>query len=372
MEDSKTTSLNIGKIYRHIYRNRGSSRQALAADLRFSLPTVTQYLNRLTEEGLICNAGEFQSTGGRKAYMFRIIPDARYAIGIDITQSYIAAVLVNLNLDLITVKKKKQTFQDLDSYYAVIQTMIEELIRETAIDPQKVLGVGISLPAIIEEEQEILPNRDALDLPENFYQKISAHIPYPTRLFNDANSAGLAELWTRDTAKPMAYLSLSNTVGGAIILNREVYNGNHFRGAEFGHMTVVPHGKRCYCGKKGCLNSYCSALVLSDYTNGDLGEFFHELYEKQNPGFLRTFEEYCSHLAIAVNNLRMCFDCDIVLGGNVGMYMEHSLDSFRRTAAKLSPYDVTADYIQTCMCKTEPSAVGAAVYYIDQFIHAAK
>ena len=79
-------------------------------------------------------------------------------------------------------------------------------------------------------------------------------------------------------------------------------------GANLGHMTIVPHGKRCYCGRYGCLDAYCTANTLTDFTDGNLKEFFDILKTGNNKGIQNVFEDYTDYLAIAVNNLRMCFD----------------------------------------------------------------
>lgn len=368
MEDNRAVALNMGRVYRHIYRNKVSSRQTLASELDFSLPTIAQYLNQLREAGLIFNAGEFESTGGRKANMFSIVPDARYAVGVDITKPYVAFVLVDLNLNLLANVKIYMGYEDTDDYYQKIGEQIEHMLEQYNIDPRKFLGIGIALPVIIGEGQNTVTYAEVIDVPMDVYERMGRWIHYPYFLFNDANSAGWAELWARNDNRPMAYLSLSNSVGGAIVLNRRVYNGVNWRGAEFGHMTVVPNGKRCYCGSRGCLDAYCSAWVLSDFTGGDIGEFFRKLRENKNPGYRSIFKQYMEHLAMAVNNLRMCFDCDVVLGGNVGGFMEDYIDEFRSMAAELTPFEDSADYIKTGLCRTEPSAVGAALYFVDDFV----
>ncbi|MDO4522156.1 MAG: ROK family transcriptional regulator [Eubacteriales bacterium] len=372
MEDSRTIAKNIGKVYYHIYRNKTSSRQAIASSLGFSLPTVTHYLNRLRESELIYNAGEFESTGGRKANMLSVVPHARFAGGIDITQSYVAFVLIDLNLNILQRVKIHKKYENTELYYQQIGREIEELINLQGIDREHFLGVGVSLPAIVGEGQNRVDYAEVINVPDNLYERMKEWIPYPLLMFNDANSAGWAELWMRGDNHPMAYLSLSNSVGGAIVMNRKVYTGVNWRAAEFGHMTVIPWGKKCYCGSYGCLNSYCSACVLSDFTNGDIGEFFWQMKMTGNRGYRNVFEEYMKHLALAVNNLRMCFDCDVVLGGNVGGYMEEYLEEFKKLACDLNPYEDTADYIKTGLCRTEPSAVGAALYFIDDFVRSPK
>ena len=80
------------------------------------------------------------------------------------------------------------------------------------------------------------------------------------------------------------------------------------------------------------------------------------------------FDEYLDYLAIAVNNLRMCYDCDIVLGGNVGAYMADYIDLFRQKTIRLNPFETDGSFIRVCRYRTEASAVGAAAYYVNEFI----
>ena len=100
-------------------------------------------------------------------------------------------------------------------------------------------------------------------------------------------------------------------------MDGSLYMGNHLRAGEFGHNTLVPGGRRCYCGKEGCLDAYCSARLLADHADGNLVAFFDGLRdgdaEKQ-----AVWREYLGYLAIAVNNLHMSFDCDVIVGGYVG------------------------------------------------------
>lgn len=368
MEERRAAVRNLGDVYRHIYWHKNSSRQTIAADLGISLPTVANNLNQLREQGLICIAGEFESTGGRKANRISFVPDARLAVGVDITKTYMSFVLVDLNLNLLDQKKLWITYENTDEYYRLIGSEAEEMLQRSQVDRSRFLGIGISLPVIVGEGRNTIIYAEVIDVPPDFHERLKQWIPYPFLLFNDANSAGWAELWTRGNDYPMVYLSLSNSVGGAIVLNKRVYAGSNWRGAEFGHMTVVPNGKKCYCGSRGCLDVYCSAGVLSDFTGGDIREFFRRLKEADSRGYRRVFEQYMEHLSVAVNNLRMCFDCDVVLGGNVGACMEDHIEEFRRIVEKRTPFEDNAEYVKTCSYRTEPSAVGAALYYIDAFI----
>lgn len=339
----------------------------IAAALGISLPTVAQNLNQLKDCGLIFNAGEFESTGGRKANMLSIVPDARLAVGMDITHTHVSVVLTDLKLNILDSIKTHVIFRDADDYYEMLASHVKMILEKNEVDPGKFLGVGISLPAIVNEQKNTMSYSKVIDIPDDFYGQMQEKIPYSVRLFNDANAAGWTELQARGKQQPMVYLSLSNSVGGAVLMNR-VYTGRNWRGGEFGHMTIVPNGKECYCGRRGCLNAYCSARVLSDFTDGDIKQFFYQMKVTGNRGYRRAFEEYMHYLALAVNNLRMCFDCDVVLGGMVGACMEEYIEEFKEIVKELTPFENSAEYVKICSFRTEPSAVGAALYFVDDFV----
>ena len=124
MNSPITLSRKAADIYRQIYYHQASSRQLLANNLNISLPIIAQNVNQLLNLGLIYNAGELDSTGGRKATMFSIVPNARIAMGIDITKHYLGFVLVDLEATCIASKYLSLEFQNSKTYYQTISRII--------------------------------------------------------------------------------------------------------------------------------------------------------------------------------------------------------------------------------------------------------
>lgn len=366
MSDELCKNKYSGDIYRIIYHEKQSSRQHIASALGLSLPTVTNVLNTLKENNLIYNAGSFDSTGGRKANILSCVPNARYSVGIDITKNHLSIAVVDLNINLIVQKRIRCRFIDSDEYYEYISQELELLLDKHSIPRSKLLGVGISMPVIMNSDNQSIFYATVIQTFPGIYDRIKKHLDYPCLMFNDANSAGLAESWNSESNQAMLYLSLSNSVGGATMNGKDISVGNNHRASEFGHMCIIPNGKQCYCGQHGCLDAYCSALILSDFCDGNLKAFFDEL--NTNVGYQRVFDDYLEHLAIGVNNLRVCYDYDIILGGYVGAYMTDYVDKLREKVVKINPFETNGDFIHVCHYKTEASAVGAAIYFIDNFI----
>ena len=368
MTDTMLKTKNSGDIFRIVYALKQCTRQQISVQLSLSLPTVTHNLKQLIEQGLVYNAGAHQSTGGRKANLYRCVANSRLALGIDITKHHLSLVLINLNLEIVDKKRIRCVFCDSDSYFENMSRELQDILSKNHVNDGRLLGVGISMPAIINSDQKSISYAEVIQVGENIYERMAGHITYPFLLFNDANSAGLAESWISDTSNDMTYLFLGGSVGGAHMTGKQIQYGSNQRGGEFGHMCIAPGGNLCYCGQKGCLDAYCSAKILSDFTGGNLGAFFEELKAGENLGYRRIFDQYMNNLALAVKDLRMCYDSDIVLGGAVGSYMSDYIDEFRNKVAALDPFEKEMDFIRVCHYKTEAAAVGSAIYYINAFI----
>lgn len=163
------------------------------------------------------------------------------------------------------------------------------------------------------------------------------------------------------------YLSLSNSVGGAFLQGSRLYLGEHQRSGEFGHMTLYPGGRECYCGKRGCLDAYCSAQRLSSLTEGKLDRFFEKLRQGDKE-CAQAWAGYQADLVTAANSLHMAFDCDVILGGYVGGYLEDWIGALRELAEERNPFDDGGTYLKVCRYRVEASALGAALQHVERFI----
>jgi predicted NBD/HSP70 family sugar kinase len=131
-------------------------------------------------------------------------------------------------------------------------------------------------------------------------------------------------------------------------------------------MRLVPGGKRCYCGQIGCIDAYCAAVRLSDLAGGSLHEFFRLLHAG-DPTCAKAFDEYMKWLALAVTNLSMAYDCEVVVGGSVGSFLDEYLPELRRRAAPLNTFEQNGEYVRVCRHHLEASALGAALQHVDAF-----
>ena len=287
-------------------------------------------------------------------------------MGLDVTRHHVACVAVDLNGKIISFRRNRLAFEYSDSYFRKVADLLQEFITGNKIDDQKILGVGIGIPALVQSDNRSIFYSRILGFEESTYDMFRRYIPCEISLFNDAKASCFAEKWVNKDLQNTFYLLLSNNVGGAMIINGQVYSGDNFRAAEVGHITLVPQGRQCYCGQCGCVDPYLAATNLSQ---DDLAGYFANLAVTDDEKVLVNWDRYLSYMASAVNNIRALLDCDVILGGYVGAYLEPYLDEIRRRVLTISTFDSNPDYIKLCSYKNESIAAGAALHYISQFIH---
>lgn len=360
--------INRNAIYKFLYKHDPISIQEIAYTLNMSLPTITQNIKELQERDLVIETGLFESTGGRKAKAIAYNSVAKYAVGLDITRNHVGIVLIDLSGKVIKNERKQYPFVNSKEYFEGVGNLVKQFIDDCNIKSSKILGVGIALPAILSDDKQTISYATVIDFKGGSVKSFSEFIPYPCILNNDANAAGLAEMWVDGNIQNVVYLSLNNSVGGSIIIGKNIYNGENQRSGEFGHMTIDPNGHTCYCGQKGCVDAYCSAKILSDSTNGNIAEFFRLLRLNNEPQ-RALWEEYLKHLSVTINNLRMLYDCNVILGGYVGAYLDEYIEYIRELVSRRNTFEVDGTYLHVCKYKLEATAVGAALQHVESFIN---
>ncbi len=358
---------NRNRIFRYICKNGRTSNPAIAYALKMSLPTVLQNTRELQKQGILYDAGELDSTGGRKAKTVDVVSDFRCSIGIDITRNHIVLVLTNLigaNLDRERVFIQ---FRDEENYYQRMQELLETFISRNHVEKEQILGVGVSIPGIVNNETNRIDRSHVLGLEDFPLDRISRYIPYRTWFMNDANAGAFAEGFHSSEEDHFFYLSLNNTVGGGFYERKRLLNGDHYRCGEVGHMTIYPEGRRCYCGQVGCADSYCCALRLAELEDGNLELFFENLQKGMEREKTR-WKEYVHSLALLIHNIHVTLDYDIIIGGYVGSAMGDYIADIRQEVRRMDLFSQEVSYIRACGYKISESAFGAALFEMENYI----
>lgn len=319
------------------------TRQEIAGTLSLSMPTTLQHVTELIEAGILEECGVAQSNGGRKAKMLRLCPDAGFAVGVNVGVHHVEFVVIDLPGNLRQAGSTHLAFRDDPEWYTQFQGMLLDFLDAHQISLSQILGGGISFPGIIDGQEEQVIRSHILGLSHMRLDRFRKVLPFPAIFGNDANCACFAERSSnRDN---YIYLSLNESVGGAIMLNGQIWTGDTFQAGEIGHIVLIPDGHPCYCGKRGCADAYLSPQALERY----------------------GWDDYLDHLAVLLTNLRMLFNIDLVVGGQVGAQMVPHMEDLRKKAAQYDHFARDTDYIVPCTQHEYACALGAASFALEKF-----
>jgi predicted NBD/HSP70 family sugar kinase len=344
------------------------TKQDLAAQLGMSMPTLSQNLKELEAMGLVENSGTTGSTGGRKPRLLSLVPEARFAVGIELSSNSSRIIAIDLKCNQLAFALYDDCpFANTEAAAKDLANRLEGFLDAHDLSRERLLGVGITVPGIVNAQQTLIEYAPTAMIDKMSPIWVNRYIPYPSFLDNDATCGGYAEWWNHAEKTNMAYISLCRGIGGAILVNGSAYGGDHQRSAEFGHMCIHPGGRVCNCGKRGCFEAYCSATRLSGDLHLTIDEFFAGL-KAGNPAYQNTWNTYLDDLALAVGSIHTMLDCNIVIGGAFPQYLAEYQKDLEERLGRLNPFSDEGNYVHFCRYHDRSTCVGAALRYIAAFV----
>ncbi len=354
------------QIIEYLYRIGPTSNPEIARYTKMSSPTITKLLQELIDLDIVMDMGIGESIGGRKPNLFGINPNARYVIGIDIDCRMVKLGIFNLANDAVSeiityfgnVKNKNEMFIELFS-------QLDKLLATANLDPEKFLGIGVSIPGLINSKtgQTYLDLRiDNQTLPEVFQEKY--HLP--TIIDSDSRVMAIGEqaFGFAKNKKDVLCLNICDGVGLGMILNGIVYRGKSGLAGEFGHINVVKDGNLCTCGKYGCLETVASGgalieqaqqgikkgqeSIIKEMVKGNLDDIHvADIIEAVNMGDVFAIEiinKLGHFLGEALASLVHIFNPEmIIVGGKVALAGDYLINPIHNTLNKYTISHIKKD-----------------------------
>jgi predicted NBD/HSP70 family sugar kinase len=258
-------TLNRSAVLNTIKAQPSISRTDIARSTGLSAATITAITGDLIGSGLVLEKDEGDSRGGRRPILLAINPDGRYVIGIKLSENHITGVLTNLISDVVASTKLDFRTRSLDQVLMLLEKVIRQLLEEAAIDPAKLLGVGLGLAGIVDSARGVL--RDSPIFGWNnapIAERLKRSLKVDVFIDNDVNTLTINEQWfgQGQNLENFITVTVGRGVGLGIVLNGQIYLGVKGSSGEFGHTVIDPEGPLCECGKHGCLETFVSDPAL--------------------------------------------------------------------------------------------------------------
>ena len=249
---------NLELVARAVFESpEPCSRADVATSTGLARATVSTLVDRLVAGGLVAELAPVSAQrAGRPAVP--LVPARRtvVGVGIEVNVDYVGAGVMDLTGDVVDERVIPGSFHDSDPQHALAQAgeLAGEMVRRCTAQGMRVAGAWLALPGLVDTRTGVL--QVAPNLGWSSVDPVALlGLDVPTQVANEAKLAGLAEL-AGDVPSSFLYVSGDVGIGGAIVVDRQLFGGERGWAGEIGHVVVDPAGPRCGCGAFGCLEQF--------------------------------------------------------------------------------------------------------------------
>lgn len=265
-----------------------------------------------------------------------------YKLGIDLGGTNIVAGVVDENYKIVaTAKRKTNTPRPADEILDDMAAVALEAVKNAGLKAEDIEAAGVGSPGAIDPVNGIVCFSNNLE----FYnvpmaQMLKDRTGFDFYLENDANAAAYGEFvaGAGKGTNNFMMITLGTGVGGGIIIDKKLYSGSNYAGAELGHVVISMDGEMCSCGRQGCWEAYASATALIRQTKQAMIKYPDSIMWKlcndniNNVNGLTAFDamrqgdkagkavvdRYINYIAVGIANNINIFQPDVIcIGGGV-------------------------------------------------------
>lgn len=295
----------------------------------------------------------------------------RIRVGLDVGGTKIDAVAVT-EAGEIAARVRRPTGWGEDAVLESVLGVVAELALSAELSPADVESVGVGIPGLVDADvgrvlHAVNLGVESLDLAD----RASARLGVPVRVENDVKAAALGAAVLRGVVGSMAYLNLGTGVAAGIVVDGSIWRGSRGTAGEVGHLSVDPAGRRCGCGQRGCIETFCGGGALARAWDRPGSLPVRDILDAADAGDERALAlraDLFHGTAAAVRALVLSADVErVVIGGGLtalGDRLESGVRAALRAGAQASAFMRSLhldDRIELLPAGSPAAAFGAAL-----------
>ena len=373
LDKQRLADYNKGRVLEIIAKEGPINRAKIAKKLDLSIPTIMKIAEEFINEGIIKVVGKAESTGGKRPDLYEIVKDAYYCIGVDLGRFRLKIIVYNLKGEIVLRKVEEIShISEVSVVLNILEQKIDEIIKEAQISNEKIMGIGLAVPGIIESKTgKVLYSPDfgweAVDLVSPLREKFGLWIA----IENSNRAEALGEKWigVAQNAHNIFSVNIGHGIGATILKGDEVYRGSSGAAGEFGHIILKKDGPLCDCGNYGCLEALSSGNAIAKRMNKKEAKEVFDLAKAGNLQAKEIIDEAIEYLGIGIAGVINLFDPDmVVLSGGVVQSYDMFGERLRKTIKERQiKYGGRNVKINVGMLGEDATAIGATVLLIKNF-----
>lgn len=255
------------RLIKLLHAEGAKSNSDVCRMLNISSPTSLILINELLADNLIEKKGKGISVGGRKPELYSLQDNSFFVLCIEMERFKTEiAILDNNNNNISGTHSFPLRMTKDTSAITQLYAFAEQVIGSSAINTKKLVGVGISMPGLVDKNAgKNYTYFSSANESESLQQTLEEKFRRPVYIQNDVKTNALAEFRFGLAAgkKDVLVLLMDWGIGLGIIMDGKLQSGMSGFAGEIGHIPFVNDGELCYCGKRGCLETVASGIALA-------------------------------------------------------------------------------------------------------------
>ena len=255
-EINRRIALNLVRAHQPI------SRADLARAMGVHRGTASLIVNDLLRRKLIFEGATGEAVRGRKPTFLYVESRRRCVVAVDLRASQTYVMIADLLGNPIAGVVGFPIVRDPKALVGTLARRIKAMLAEHP-DLEACEGVGVAVPGVVEHSSMRVIHAPTLGWHDvDLKEPLAAATGLPVHIENSGRACALAQLWTMRDELPasgdLVFVTVSDGLGGGVVVQGEVLRGRHNIAGEFGHLTLALDGPRCSCGAMGCWEAYVS------------------------------------------------------------------------------------------------------------------
>lgn len=254
------------RLLRQLYREKLLSCADLSKKSGKSVPLVSKLLSDLVKDGYVLKHGYAPSSGGRRPLMYSLNADKGLLLSVAMDQLFTRIAVMNLANEYVSGPEtiELNLHEAPDALERLIE-IIEDHLAKGSFEKSRLLGVGVGMPGFINTEQGV--NHTFLRTNSHASQRefLSERLGMQVYIDNDSSLIALAELQfgMAKNRKNVMVVNIGWGTGLGMIVDGQLFRGHSGYAGEFSHIPLTDNDVICECGKRGCLETETSLLLLA-------------------------------------------------------------------------------------------------------------
>jgi len=263
--DKNPKNVQIKKdIINHFIANGNDTISELSKELDLSVPTVTKFIGELIEQGLICEYGKMQTSGGRYPSVYGLNPTSVYFVGVDMTRHHLNIALMDFKGDIVQSQMGIPfIYENTSEAFDTLCNHIQNFLDQTGELKEKIYSINLNISGRVNPESGY--SYSSFYFSEQPVTEIlSKKLNFKVGIDNDTRAMAYGEYMKGvvEGEKQVIFVNISWGLGIGIIIDGKLYYGKSGFSGEFGHFPAFDNEILCHCGKKGCLETETAGIAI--------------------------------------------------------------------------------------------------------------